>query len=420
VALVNPGAPAGGLVADDVLVTSATPDGVNTNNTSTAVSTVQAQADLSVSVTAPAGVNQGDTITYTVAVTNNGPSDAQGVQVVESLPANTTLISASFGQVPSALTGANLVTALGTVPAGASVTGTLVVRADLAGPATSSATVSGTTPDASPANDSVAATVNVAAAVASGAATALNGFEFSPLTNVTVATFTQPGAQPASAFGATIDWGDGTSSAGVVTGGNGNYAVVGSHTYTDEQVFSVTVTVTGPSTSLVLPTTATVLEQLLPDGTRGTPEQRFISEAVRDLFGVPVDPLTLSLLTPVFAQGEVQGAQTVLQDLLSAPFAPASLALFSNPKLLPNFLLSFGERAVVQVLQASPVYQGIPNPGVTPLDQLTADYGRLLDRPLDPFGAAAFLPILQGSGNDAVILGILTAGTQEYFNKTGP
>jgi hypothetical protein len=72
------------------------------------------------------------------------------------------------------------------------------------------------------------------------------------------------------------------------------------------------------------------------------------------------------------------------------------------------------------MLQASPVYQGIPNPGVTPLDQLTADYGRLLDRPLDPFGAAAFLPILQGSGNDAVILGILTAGTQEYFNKTGP
>jgi hypothetical protein len=107
---------------------------------------------------------------------------------------------------------------------------------------------------------------------ASGAATPLNSFELSPLTNVTVATFTPPGAQPASAFSATISWGDGTSSAGVVSGGNGSYAVLGSHTYTDERVFSVTVTLTGPGTSLVLPNAAAILEQLLPDGTRGTPE----------------------------------------------------------------------------------------------------------------------------------------------------
>lgn len=155
-----------------------------------------------------------------------------------------------------------------------------------------------------------------------------------------MATFTQPGAQPASAFGATIDWGDGTSSAGVVTGGSVSYAVLGSHTYADEGAFPVTVTLTGPGTSLPLPTTATVLEQLLPDGSRGTPEQRFISEAFRDLFGRQVDQPTLSALTAVLAQGELQGLRSVLSNVLQGPFAPASLALFANPQLVQNLAVS--------------------------------------------------------------------------------
>jgi hypothetical protein len=62
----------------------------------------------------------------------------------------------------------------------------------------------------------------------------------------------------------------------------------------------------------------------------------------------------------------------------------------------------------------------MPNPGLTPLDQLEADYARLLERPLGSAGAVVFLQVLQTSGNDEVILGILTAGPQEYFNKTMP
>ncbi len=50
-----------------------------------------------------------------------------------------------------------------------------------------------------------------------------------------VATVHDPGStDPASAFTATIDWGDGTTTAGTVTGSNGNYTVSGSHTYADE------------------------------------------------------------------------------------------------------------------------------------------------------------------------------------------
>jgi hypothetical protein len=55
------------------------------------------------------------------------------------------------------------------------------------------------------------------------------------LTNVQVATFTDTGytANVASDFQATIYWGDGTSSAGTVSGGNGNFTVKGSHTYNE-------------------------------------------------------------------------------------------------------------------------------------------------------------------------------------------
>jgi uncharacterized repeat protein (TIGR01451 family) len=116
-------------VAGDVLATGTAPGAVNTNNTATALGAAQAQAGLSATLTAPGGASQGDTITCAVAVTDSGPSDAQGVQVVESLPANASLVVASFSQGTSALSGPNVVSALGTVPAGATVTGTLVVRA---------------------------------------------------------------------------------------------------------------------------------------------------------------------------------------------------------------------------------------------------------------------------------------------------
>jgi hypothetical protein len=58
-----------------------------------------------------------------------------------------------------------------------------------------------------------------------------------------VATFTDAytGNAP-SDFAATIDWGDGTTSAGTVTGGGGTFNVSGTHTYAAAGTFTVTVT----------------------------------------------------------------------------------------------------------------------------------------------------------------------------------
>ncbi len=114
----------------------------------------------------------------------------------------------------------------------------------------------------------------VASAIATGSATVAEGGLFLSITpisttegttfNGTVATFTDPGSpDPAANYTATIDWGDGTTVTGTVTGDTGNYAVTGSHTYADEGTFNpvITVSETGVPNSAVNATSrATVAE----------------------------------------------------------------------------------------------------------------------------------------------------------------
>lgn len=61
------------------------------------------QSDLSVTKTAPAQAVVGDTITYTITVTNNGPQNSQvyegrGVKLTDTLPAGVTLVSVTPSQ----------------------------------------------------------------------------------------------------------------------------------------------------------------------------------------------------------------------------------------------------------------------------------------------------------------------------------
>lgn len=73
----------------------------------------------------------------------------------------------------------------------------------------------------------------------------------------TVATFTDTDPNtPDTAFFATIDWGDTTTSAGTVTGSSGSYSVAGTHTYPLPGQYTTTVTITGPGGPLVLTGTA--------------------------------------------------------------------------------------------------------------------------------------------------------------------
>jgi len=65
------------------------------NNSATAMTVVTASADLSVVKSGPSTANAGTNITYSIVVTNNGPSNAANVSLTDAVPVNTTFVSAS-------------------------------------------------------------------------------------------------------------------------------------------------------------------------------------------------------------------------------------------------------------------------------------------------------------------------------------
>src|SRR5205807_4371506 len=68
------------------------PNGVD--NTSTAATTVTAaQADLAITKTAAAMVSAGSNLTYSITVTNRGPSPATSVSLIDTLPPRTSFVS---------------------------------------------------------------------------------------------------------------------------------------------------------------------------------------------------------------------------------------------------------------------------------------------------------------------------------------
>jgi hypothetical protein len=73
-----------------------------------------------------------------------------------------------------------------------------------------------------------------------------------------VATFADPGSNdPASEYTAQIDWGDGTTTTGIVTGGGGSYSVSGTHAYAEDGAYTTRVTFT--ETTAAPPYSATVV-----------------------------------------------------------------------------------------------------------------------------------------------------------------
>ena len=96
----------------------------------------------------------GDTITYTLNVTNNGPSTATGVNVTDNLPAGTSYQSATASQGSCSEAAGTVSCSLGTLAANASATVDIDVTADSDGTLTDTATVDGDQADPDAANDS--------------------------------------------------------------------------------------------------------------------------------------------------------------------------------------------------------------------------------------------------------------------------
>jgi uncharacterized repeat protein (TIGR01451 family) len=140
-------------------VSSTTPDPNTGNNTATATTTIARSTDLSITANdSPDPVTAGTNLTYTLTVHTAGPSDAQAVVVSDPLPAGTSFVSASNG---GRLSAGTVSWNLGTIPAGAAdTTLTLIVHVGAAQTTglSNTATVSSTTPDPNPGNNTVSAT----------------------------------------------------------------------------------------------------------------------------------------------------------------------------------------------------------------------------------------------------------------------
>ena len=133
------------------------------NNSATATTTVAASADLAVTKTdSPDPVLAGHTVTYMITVTNNGPSDAQGVTVDDPLPAGTSFVDATPSQGSC---DATVSCTLGTINSGDSATVELVVQVDPSVSAgtvlTNTATTTSDAADPTPADNSATATTTV-------------------------------------------------------------------------------------------------------------------------------------------------------------------------------------------------------------------------------------------------------------------
>ncbi|MFC7486872.1 hypothetical protein ACOCJ7_11585 [Knoellia sp. CPCC 206453] len=177
VATIDPGF--SGLMHNDAVVTSSTPDPDTSDNTATVSTSVSAAADLSVTkVDTPDPILAGRTVTWTVDVRNNGPSTATQVKLVDALPDEVTFVSASatagtatcsYVAVPVDPPAHRVDCNLGTIAPTAGPT-TVVIRGLVksgtpGGTIANTATVSSATSDPVPGNNSATAqtTVNRAA-----------------------------------------------------------------------------------------------------------------------------------------------------------------------------------------------------------------------------------------------------------------
>ena len=157
---VTAGTAPGTVITNSVTVGSAVSDPTSSNNTATTTDTVTSpsQADLSINKSgAPEPVNQGDTLTYTLTVANNGPASANNVVVTDPLPSAVTYQSSSATQGTCSQAGGTVTCNIGTMSNGQIVTITISVTAttfNASSFAVNTATVSSTTSDPDPSNNS--------------------------------------------------------------------------------------------------------------------------------------------------------------------------------------------------------------------------------------------------------------------------
>ena len=151
------------------VVASPTTDPKLPNNTTTNDVTVTQSADLSIVKSHSDAVKVGDPLSFTLAVTNAGPSEARAVSVTDVLPSSLTFVSATgtgwaCGETAGTVT-CDLATPLAPGASAEPITVTVTVLASAYPSVDNTATVGSTTPDPRPKNNTSTDTVPVPALV---------------------------------------------------------------------------------------------------------------------------------------------------------------------------------------------------------------------------------------------------------------
>ncbi|HUR79150.1 MAG TPA: DUF11 domain-containing protein [Thermoanaerobaculia bacterium] len=151
------------------VVTAATAsfDTDTSDNASGITTSITPQADLAVTKNGASALTAGNNITYTVAVTNNGPSTAQNVVLTDTLPAGTTFVSVNQTSGPTFTCGqaSNVVTCTRATMAPATTANFSIVAAvalSTTGSITNTADVTATTADPNTNNNRATSIASVA------------------------------------------------------------------------------------------------------------------------------------------------------------------------------------------------------------------------------------------------------------------
>jgi len=153
---------AAGTVTNSASITSTADEITPANNSASLVTTVTAAADLGISQNAAPGSAQVlSNFTFTITVTNRGPSSAANVIITNVLPSGFSIVNIQSPPGSSvSQAGAVIACNLGSMNSGSSSTLTLLAQAGFDGVFTNTASVSSSTADLNPAN-SASATITV-------------------------------------------------------------------------------------------------------------------------------------------------------------------------------------------------------------------------------------------------------------------
>jgi uncharacterized repeat protein (TIGR01451 family) len=154
---VNVSPTATGNLSNTATVAATETDDDTTNNSDTETTALNSQVDIVVTKTdGLTNVISGNSLTYTILVTNNGLSQATNVNLTDVLPASLTYTSHTVSQGTGTATGQNFSAALGTLAPGASATVTITaaVSGTATGTITNTASVTSTETDTNTANNS--------------------------------------------------------------------------------------------------------------------------------------------------------------------------------------------------------------------------------------------------------------------------